>query len=112
MTTDVVYKLHSVLHSIYLALHGQMLSFNQLHSVQFPYGSSSTLSQFSRSKDVPLIKMPPAFIFAASGRRPPLEVNTTIEAATSMNMIGVVNMVMNNVEEYLPDTPLNETQDR
>lgn len=89
-----------------------MLSFNQLHGVQFPYGSSSTLSKFSRSKDVPLIKMPPAFIFAARGKKLPLGVNTTIEGATNMNTIGVVNIVMNNVEEYLPDTPLNEIQDR
>ena len=44
--------------------------------------------------------MPPAFILAAKGQELPLEVNTTTKDA-SKHMIGVVNMVMNNVEKYL-----------
>ena len=87
-----------------LALHGQMLSFNQLRmhaSVQFPFGTPLNLSKFSRYiDDVPQIKMPPAFILAARGEGMRLEVNTITEDA-SKHMIGVVNMVMNNVEMYL-----------
>lgn len=88
-----------------------MLSFNQLRmhaSVQFPFGTPLNLSKFSSSiYDVPQLKMPPAFILAAGGQSLCLEVNTTTEDANK-HMIGVVNMVMNNVEKYL-DRP---TQNR
>ena len=87
-----------------------MLSFNQLRthaSVQFPFGTPLDLTKFSRSiDDVPQIKMPPAFILAAKGQELHLEVNTTTKDA-SKHMIGVVNMVMNNVEKYLDRTTQN-----
>ena len=93
-----------------LALRGQMFSFNQLRSsVHFPFGNAAlNLSKFSRSiNDVPQIRIPPAFIFAATGEKMPLSVNTTMENA-NRRTIGVVNMVMNNVEKYLPDKSIPE----
>ena len=93
-----------------LALRGQMFSFNQLRSsVHFPFGNAAlNLSKFGRSiNDVPQIRIPPAFIFAATGEKMPFGVNTTMENA-NRRAIGVVNMVMNNVEKYLPFTLAQE----
>ena len=92
-----------------IALHGATLSFNQLQKrghLQFPDGSVK-LPDFGRPANIPQIKLPAALISAStrSRREAPLGVNGT---ASSNAMVEVVNVVMNNMEDYLPDTANDE----
>ena len=83
------------------ALHGTMLSSNQLQShdsIQFP-DASVQLPQFSRPESIPQIKLPITFISTARHKRETSTVNETAEGDT---VVEVVNVVMNNIEEYLP----------
>ena len=83
------------------ALHGSTFSFNQLHShrsIQFP-DASLQLPQFSRPASIPQIKLPNTFVSAARRKRATFTVNETAEGDT---MVEVVNVVMNNIEDYLP----------
>ena len=85
------------------ALHGTMLSFNQLQShdsIQFP-DASVQLPQFSRPTSIPQIKLPFTFVSTARRKRETSTVNGTVEGDT---MVEVVNVVMNNIEDYLPTT--------
>lgn len=84
-----------------------MLSFNQLHSrgsIQFP-DASIKLPQFSRLASIPHIKLPTAFVSTARSRRSPFTVNETAERDT---MVEVVHVVMNNMEDYLPNATMND----
>ena len=89
-------------------MHGQTLSFNQLHArgaFQFP-GAGVMLPQFSRPVLVPKLTVPPAFIFAARGRDYSIGVNGTEDDDDEMT--GLVNTVWNNIEKYLPDTVIDD----
>ena len=96
-----------------IALHGATLSFNQLQKrghLQFPDGSVK-LPDFGRPANIPQIKLPAALISAStrSRREAPLGVNGT---ASSNAMVEVVNVVMNNMEDYLPDTAIDDENER
>ena len=91
------------------ALHGTTLSFNQLQgrgNLRFP-DASVKLPDFGRPANVPHIKFPAAFISAGRGfrREAPLEDNDT-------TLVEVVNVVMNNIEDYLPHAGIDDANER
>ena len=93
----------------HIGLHGTALSFNQLQKrghLQFP-DASVKLPSFGRPTNIPQIKFPAAFISAStrSKMEAPLETNGT-------TMVEVVNMVMNNIEDYLPDSAIDVENER
>ena len=93
------------------ALHGSMLSFNQLQSrgnIQFP-DASIQLAQFSRPAGIPQIKLPVKFVSTARRKK---ERSTVSETVESDAMVEVVNVVMNNIEEYLPAATINGGKER
>ena len=80
-----------------------MHSVNQVQkhgSIQFP-DASVQLPQFSRPESIPQMKFPFTFLSGARSKRIPLAINETADGDT---MIEVVNVVMNNIEGYLPAT--------
>ena len=88
-----------------------MLSFNQLQEdggFRFP-DSSIKLPHFSRPADIPHIKLSTAFISAARNREIPLRTNAMADGET---MVKVVNVVMNNIEDYLTDATMSATRER
>ena len=88
-----------------------MFSFNTLQSrgnIQFP-DASLQLPQFSRPESVPQIKFPFTFVSRARSKRVPLANN---ETAASDTIVEVVNVVMNNIEDYLPATAANGGKER
>ena len=87
-----------------------MLSFNQLQkhgSLQFP-DASIKLPHFGRPANIPHIKFPAAFISAARRTETPLGVNGTAKG----DSVEVVNTVMNNIEDYLPDAAMDDANER
>lgn len=96
------------------ALHGTRRSFNQLQAhgnLQFP-DPSVKLPDFGRPANVPHISFPAAFFSAArrSRREESPGVNGTVKSDA---MLEVVNVVMNNIEDYLPaDTAVNGVNER
>ena len=78
--------------------------------MQFPDGSVK-LPDFSRPANIPQIKLPAAIISAStrSRREAPIGVNGTTRSNT---MVEVVNVVMNNMEDYLPDTAIDDENER
>ena len=92
---------------LYVAVHGQTLSFNELHAeggIQFP-SAGAMLPHFSRPALVPKVELPAAFLFAARGREYSMGVNGTEE---DVEMTGLVSTVWNNIENYLPNTVIDE----
>lgn len=88
-----------------------MLPFNRLQkhgSLQFP-DASVKLLQFSTPANIPHIKLPTAFVSAAISREVPFGVNGMVE---SDKIIEVVNVVMDNMEDYLPNVMRHDTEER
>ena len=96
------------------ALHGTRRPFNQLQAhgnLKFP-DASIRLPDFGRRANVPHINFPAAFFSAArrTRREESLEVNGTVKSDA---MLEVVNVVMNNIEDYLPaDTAIKDVNER
>ena len=88
-------------------MQGRSLSFNQLNAqsaFQFP-GAGIMLPTFSRPALIPRLIMPSAFIYAARGKDYSMGENGTDE---DDEMTGLVHTVWNNIENYLPNTVIDE----
>lgn len=79
-------------------------------NLRFP-DTSVKLPEFGRPADIPHITFPAAFISAASrSRREALAgENGTM---TSDTTVEVVNVVMNNIEDYLPDAASDDVNEK
>ena len=100
-------------HYFLSALHGTTLSFNQLQAhgnLRFP-DASVKLPNFGRPANIPHIKFPAAFISTVrrARREALLRVNGTSRHDT---MVEVMNVVMNNIEGYLPLAGIDSAKDR
>ena len=67
------------------------------------------LLNFNEPSLVPNINLPSDFIFAARGREYSVGVNRTED---NSERVGVVNTVWNNIENYLPNTVIEEGMDK
>ena len=90
-----------------VAVHGRTLTFNQ-SAFQFP---GVMLPTFTRPTLIPRMVIPSAFISAAKGKEYSVGVYTTSDEDDEVT--GLVTTVFNNIENYLPDTLIDEpTQER
>ena len=73
--------------------------------------NSVKLPEFSRPANIPHIKFPAAFISAASRSRGEA-LSGENGTMTSDTIVEVVNVVMNNIEDYLPDAASDDVNER
>ena len=79
-------------------------------NLRFP-DNSVKLPEFSRPAYIPLVKFRAAFISAASRSRGEA-LSGENGTMTSDTIVEVVNVVMNNIEDYLPDAASDYVNER